>query len=71
MWNQCHSERGRGMVMLGSEESRSSLEKVWLFTRFFGRKLPLNDICSQGLNSYHFFKTIAINLFCAYYFETD
>ncbi len=57
--------------MLGSEESRSSLEKVWLFTRFFGRKLPLNDICSQGLNSYHFFKTIAINLFCAYYFETD
>ncbi len=56
--------------MLGSEESRSSLEKVWLFTRFFGRKLPLNDICRQGLNSYNYFK-ICVQLKIKSLFKTQ
>ncbi len=32
--------------MLGSEESRIALKKVWTLERFFGRKLPQNDICN-------------------------
>ncbi len=33
--------------MLGSEESRI-IKKVRILERFFGRKLPQNDICNHA-----------------------